>query len=345
MWRKVIFRYVRAMSFRPHLVAVLALDRVIPLDFAIPVQVFGGSPYQVQVCAPRRVVRTTADFGITASAGLPALRQADTVVVPGFVPHAAPVAPAVLDALRRAHARGARMVSICTGAFVLAQAGLLEGRPATTHWRHAAELARNFPAVRVHPDVLYVDDGDVLTSAGVSAGIDLCLHIVRTDSGVAAARRVAQAIVAAPHREGNQAQYVQRPVGAGPGGPFAALCGWITGHLDADISLAELARRSAMSSRTFSRRFREATGSAPMQWVLAARVDEARRLLEGEELSVEEIALRCGFGTALNLRVHFRQRLETTPTAYRRAFHDQPRVRPGTTVVDTACAATWAGQK
>ena len=329
MWLEVIFRYIHAMSSQPHRVAVLALDRVIPLDFAIPVQVFASSPYRVRVCAPRRAVRTTAGFGITANAGLPALAEADTIVVPGFAPHAAPVAPAVLDALRSAHAAGSRLVSICTGAFALAQAGLLDGRPATTHWQHAAELARDYPAVRVRPDVLYVDDGDVLTSAGVSSGIDLCLHIVRTDSGVAAARRIAQAIVAAPHREGNQAQYVQRPVGNEHDGPFAVLCGWIAGHLDADISLAGLARRSAMSPRTFSRRFRDATGSTPMQWVLAARVNEARRLLEGDELSIDEIALRTGFGTALNLRVHFRQRLDTTPSAYRRTFRDQqPRVVP-----------------
>ena len=164
----------------------------------------------------------------------------------------------------------------------------------------------------------------MLTSAGVSSGVDLCLHIVRTDCGVSAARRVARAIVAAPHREGNQAQYVRRPVDDTRGGQFAALCGWIDGHLGADISLAELARRSAMSPRTFSRRFREVTGSTPMQWVLAARMNEARRLLEHDGLSVDEIALRCGFGSALNLRLHFRQRLDTTPTAYRRTFRDRP---------------------
>jgi transcriptional regulator GlxA family with amidase domain len=316
------------MTFPVHRVAVLALDRLIPLDFAIPVQLFGGngdSRYQVRVCAPKPAVRTTVGFGITADVGLRGLARADTVVVPGFVPHNVPVDPAVLAALRRANARGARLVSICTGAFALAQAGLLDGRPATTHWEYTAELSRDHPAVLVRPDVLYVDDGDILTSAGVSAGMDLCLHIIRADHGVAEARRVAQGVVAAPHREGNQAQYVDRPVHADEVGAFAALCAWTTRNLDADISLATMARQAAISPRTLSRRFHQSTGVTPMQWVLAARMEEARRLLESGELSVDEIATRCGFGTALNLRTHFRRRLDTTPTAYRRAFHHQQR--------------------
>ncbi|HEY3608033.1 MAG TPA: helix-turn-helix domain-containing protein [Pseudonocardiaceae bacterium] len=316
------------MAFPVHRVAVLALDRLIPLDFAIPVQLFGGngdSRYQVRVCAPKPQVRTTVGFGITADAGLRGLARADTVVVPGFAPHDVPVDPAVLAALRRANARGARLVSICTGAFALAQAGLLDGRPATTHWEYTAELSRDHPGVLVRPDVLYVDDGDILTSAGVSAGMDLCLHIIRADHGVAEARRVARNVVAAPHRDGNQAQYVDRPVHADEAGVFAAVCAWITRNLDADISLATMARQAAMSPRTLSRRFNQSTGVTPMQWVLAARMDEARRLLESGPLSVDEIATRCGFGTALNLRTHFRRRLDTTPTAYRRAFHHQRR--------------------
>ncbi len=309
-----------------HRVAVLALDRVVPMDFAIPVQLFAGRGewrYRVRVCAPRPAVRTTVGFGITAEVGLAGLRYADTVVVPGFDPHLAPLDRKVLAELRRAHERGARLVSICTGAFALAQAGVLDGRRATTHWQHVAELADGFPNVRVVEDVLYVDEGNVLTSAGVSAGIDLCLHIVRADHGALVARRVAQAIVAAPHREGNQAQYVSRSVEPDQPGPFGALCAWITEHLDAEISLADLARRAAMSPRTLSRQFRAATGAAPMQWVLAARMDEARRLLEVGEASVDEVAARCGFGTALNLRAHFRRRLDTTPTAYRRTFRDR----------------------
>jgi len=309
-----------------HRVVVLALDRVIPMDFAIPVQVFTGrgeSPYRVRVCAPRPTVRTTAGFGITAQTGLAGLRYADTVVVPGFEPHSSPLDRAVLTELRRAHERGARLVSICTGAFALAQAGVLDGRRATTHWQYVADLAANHPTVRVVEDVLYVDEGDVLTSAGVSAGIDLCLHIVRVDHGALAARQLAREIVAAPHREGNQAQYVSRPIDPDRLGPFGRLCAWITEHLDAEISLAGLAQRAAMSPRTLSRQFRSATGVSPMQWVLATRVDQARCLLEAGGLSVEEIAARCGFGTALNLRVHFRRRLDTTPTAYRRTFSDR----------------------
>jgi transcriptional regulator GlxA family with amidase domain len=175
----------------PHRVVVLALDRVIPLDFAMPVEVFGGSsglPYQVRVCAPGPTVRTTVGFRITPDSGLAALARADTVVVPGFEPHDEPLSPAVLTSLRRAHARGARMISICVGAFALAQAGVLDGRPATTHWQNTAELAERYPTVEVRPDVLYVDDGDVLTSAGVSSGLDLCLHVLRKDLGAATAR-------------------------------------------------------------------------------------------------------------------------------------------------------------
>lgn len=305
---------------------MLALDRVIPMDFAIPIQVFGGrgeSPYRVRVCAPQRNVRTTGGFGITAEAGLAGLRYADTVVVPGFEPHSARLDEKVLTELRRAHERGARLVSICTGAFALAQAGVLDGRRATTHWQNVAELAEGFPAVRVVEDVLYVDEGDVLTSAGVSAGIDLCLHILRNDNGALAAREMAQALVAAPHREGNQAQYVSRAADPGEPGRFGALCAWIADHLDADITIATLADRAAVSPRTLSRQFRAATGATPMQWVLATRMDQARRLLEAGDLCVDEVAARCGFGTALNLRTHFRRRLDTTPTAYRRAFRDR----------------------
>jgi len=308
---------------RPHRVVVLALERVIPLDLAIPVQVFTGqrdSPYRVRVSAPASPVRTTAGFGITAEVGLAGLRQADTIVVPGFVPHAAPVEPAILQALRRAQARGTRLISICTGAFALAQAGLLAGRPATTHWQHVAELTRDYPTVDVRPDVLYVDDGDVLTSAGVSSGLDLCLHVVRSDHGVDIAQHVAQALVAAPHRDGNQAQFVPRRVPPDHGGAFDEVRAWILANLAEDITLDALARHATTSVRTFTRRFRESTGTTPLQWVLTARMDEARRLLETTKLPVDDVAERSGFGTTLNLRQHFRRRLDTTPTAYRRAF-------------------------
>jgi len=313
-----------------HHVAVLALDDVIPLDFALPVQVFaelpyrgmsdGEWPYRVKVCASSPKVRTTVGFSITSDVGLRGLARADTIVVPGFEPHGRRLDPAVLSSLRRAHARGARMISICVGAFALAQAGILDGRPATTHWQFAAELASRYPAVDVRPDVLYVDDDDVLTSAGVSSGLDLCLHVVRKDLGVDTARRVAQALVAAPHREGNQAQFIPRPLDVTGTGPIAALCAVVKDNPQEELTLEDMAARCSMSARTLTRRFRDATGTTPLQWVLSQRMDNARRMLEATDLSVDEIAERCGFGTTLNLRTHFRRRLDTTPTTYRHSF-------------------------
>lgn len=318
-----------------HRVAVLALDAVIPFDFALPVQVFSELPYpeltshewpyRMQVCALGPTVRTTAGFTITPEVGLRGLARADTIVVPGFEPHAGPLDPAVLSSLCRAHARGARIISICVGAFALAQAGILDGRPATTHWLFADELAARYPEVDVRPDVLYVDDGDVLTSAGVSSGLDLCLHVVRKDLGVDAARRVAQALVAAPHREGNQAQFIPSPVDVMGTGPIAELCAWVKDHPREDITLEGMAARCAMSPRTLTRRFRDATGTTPLQWVLAQRMDDARRMLEATDRSVDEVAQLCGFGSTLNLRTHFRRRLDTTPTSYRRTFRAESR--------------------
>jgi transcriptional regulator GlxA family with amidase domain len=315
------YLFIKIVPMQTHRVVVLALDHVIPLDFAIPVQVFSEAPYRMRVCAPSATVRTTVGFTIKPDAGLRALSQADTVVVPGYRPHAGPLDPVVLSALRRAHDRGARMMSICIGAFALAQAGILDGRAATTHWRYTDELARVYPTVDVHPDVLYVDDGDVLTSAGVSSGLDLCLHVLRRDLGVEAARQSAQELVAAPHRRGNQAQFIARPLDVVGTGPIAELCTWIRLHLDQPMTLEDMAARCAMSPRTFLRHFRDTTGTTPLQWLLTVRVDEARRLLETTTLSIDEVAERCGFGTALSLRTHFRSRLDTTPTNYRRNFH------------------------
>lgn len=312
--------FTKIMPMQTHRVAVLALDRVIPLDFAIPVQVFSEMPYRVQVCAPASTVRTTVGFTINPDAGLRALARADTVVVPGYRPHDAPLDTEVLSALRRAHGRGARMISICIGVFALAQAGILDGCTATTHWQYTDELARDYPSVRVRPDVLYVDDGDVLTSAGVSSGVDLCLQVVRKDLGVDAARHVAQQLVAAPHRDGNQAQFIARPLDVAGSGPIAELCAWIKLNLEEPITLEGMAARCAMSTRTFTRHFRDATGTTPLQWLLTLRIDEARRLLETTTLSIDEVAERCGFGTTLSLRTHFRGRLDTTPTNYRRNF-------------------------
>ncbi len=303
-----------------HHVVALALPRVVAFDLAIPAQVFGHRTqraYRFSVCAPETgPVATTTGFALTAEHDLRALADADTVLVPGFEPEAAPLAEPVLAALRSADARGARMVSICTGAFALAAAGVLDGRRATTHWQAAGLLAERYPAVRVTPDVLYVDEGRVLTSAGVAAGIDLCLHIVRRDHGAEVAGAVARRMVVAPHRPGGQAQYFERPVPVGTGG-LEATRTWALERLGEPLSVRALASHAGYSERSFARHFRAETGTTPLQWLLAQRVLEARRLLECSDLAVETVAARTGFGTATSLRGHFRRAVGTTPTAYR----------------------------
>ncbi len=307
-----------------HRIAVLALDAVVPLDLAIPAQVFGNypeAPYTLIVCAADAgPVPTSAGFAVVADAGVEALAEADTVLVPGFSPHLRVPPEEVLEALRAAHARGARMVSICTGAFALAAAGVLDGRRATTHWRDAADLAARHRAVRVEPGVLYIVEGEVLSSAGVAAGLDLCLHILRRDHGAALANRIARRIVVPPHRDGGQAQYVEQPVPEQPGGSLAATRAWALERLAEPLSVRTLAAHAHVSERTFARRFAAETGVPVLRWLLAQRVDAARAALEASDASVDEIAHRCGFGTAANLRKHFHRAVRTTPTAYRRAF-------------------------
>jgi len=307
-----------------HQIAVLALDAVVPLDLAIPAQVFANypeAPYELTVCGERPgPLPTSAGFSVVAEAGPEALAAADTVLVPGFEPHLRELGADVLDALRAAHARGARIVSICTGAFALAAAGVLDGRRVTTHWRDAPALAERHPELRVEPGVLYIDEGDVLTSAGVAAGLDLCLHILRRDHGAALANRIARRIVVPPHREGGQAQYVEQPVPERAGGSLAATRAWALERLHEPLTVRALAAHAHVSERTFARRFRAETGVPVLRWLLAQRVDAARAALESSDAGVEEIALRCGFGSAANLRKHFHRHLRTTPTAYRRAF-------------------------
>lgn len=310
-------------SRQPHAVAVLALPRVVAFDLAIPAQVLGrrgGGRYAVTVCGPRRGrVPTTTGFDIVAPAGLEAVAAADTVVVPGYEDEREQPPSAVLAALRDAHARGARVVSICTGAFALAAAGLLDGRRATTHWQAADELAARFPAVDVDPDVLYVDEGDVLTSAGVAAGIDLCLHLVRRDHGADVANAIARRTVVAAQRHGGQAQFVERAVPA-DGTGLAATRAWMLARLAEPLTVAAMAAHAGWSERSFIRRFRAETGAPPLRWLTRERVLEAQRLLERTDLPVEAIAARCGFGAAATLRTHFARETGTTPTAWRRQW-------------------------
>ncbi|MFE6871251.1 GlxA family transcriptional regulator [Kitasatospora sp. NPDC057692] len=305
-----------------HRIAVLALPGVLPLDLGIPVQAFGPDPrYRVTVCAdPAAGPVRSGGFTVTAPAGLEALREADTVVVPGYEePQAAPPA-AVLSAIRSAHDRGARLVSICTGAFALAAAGLLDGRPATTHWRDAADLQRRYPRVDVRPNLLFVDDGDILTSAGVTAGIDLCLHIIRRDHGAAVANNRARALVAPPQRPGDQAQFVERFRPVDRGAELAPVRAWMLGNLAERHSVDDLARRAHMSRRTFIRRFQQETDTSPMAWLTAARLDWARELLETTAAPVEQIARLSGLGSPAAFRAAFHRHVGTSPTDYRTAF-------------------------
>jgi transcriptional regulator GlxA family with amidase domain len=308
-----------------HRVVAIALPEIVAFDLSIPAQIFGHPSerhrYAFSICAQQPgMIETTTGFAIRAEASLDAVRSADTVIVPGFMPPRDPGAE-VVAALRDAAERRARVASVCVGAFALAAAGLLDGRQATTHWEHTDDLAAQYPAVRVNPDVLYVDEGTILTSAGVAAGIDLCLHMVRLDHGAAAAGDVARRMVAAMHRTGGQAQFMQRPLPEG-GPSLAATCEWAVSEMHRPITVAELAARAHFSPRTLARRFVEETGMTPMRWLTLQRLLEARRLLEATDLSVEEITQRCGLGSAGNLRLHLAREVATTPTAYRRAFRD-----------------------
>jgi transcriptional regulator GlxA family with amidase domain len=307
---------------RTHRVAILALDGVLPLDLGIPAHVFlerSWLPYRTIVCGERRKVHVESGYSLVVAGTLADVRRADTVIVPGIADHSRVLSNRVLDALRHVHRRRRRVVSICTGAFVLAAAGILDGLSATTHWQDADELALRYRRVTVDRNVLYVDNGNVLTSAGVASGIDLCLHLVQRDLGAATANRLARLIVAAPHRDGGQSQFIMAPVGTADGS-LATTRSWVLDHLDQPLSVEDLARRAGVSERTVARRFVNETGLPPLQWVLGIRIQRARELLETSALSVDEVAGRCGLGTAANLRLHFRRLVGPTPTGYRRAF-------------------------
>ena len=253
--------------------------------------------------------------------GLDAIDEADTIVIPGWDEDDGAVPDELIAALQRADARGARLLSVCTGAFALAEAGVLDGRSATTHWHHADAFAKRFPAVCVDPRVLYVDvDNRIMTSAGTAAGIDLCLHVVRLDFGAEVANAVARRMVVPPHRDGGQAQYVEAPVPVDDLDPMADVLAWATGHLDEQITVDDLAARANQSPRTFARRFKASTGTTPLQWLLNQRILLAQRLLETTDESIELIADRCGFGSAATLRLHFQRTVSAAPLAYRRTF-------------------------
>ncbi|MFF4328405.1 GlxA family transcriptional regulator [Streptomyces sp. NPDC001591] len=316
----------------PHRVVVLALAGLLPFELGIPHRIFGrakdpaGRPlYEILTCAlVPGPVRTDADFAIDVEHGPELLATAGTVVVPasyelGPVYDEGRLTEGLAAAL--AHIRpGTRLVSICTGGYVLAAAGYLDGRPATTHWAAADHFQRLFPAVRVDAGVLYTDDGDVLTSAGVAAGIDLCLHIVRRDHGVAVANEVARRTVVPPHRQGGQAQFIDRPVPEPQQTSTTAARAWVLDRLHEPLRLSDLARQESMSVRTFTRRFRQEAGVSPGEWITGQRVERARQLLERTELPMEAVAREAGFGTAQSLRKHVQAALGVSPTAYRRAF-------------------------
>ncbi len=309
-------------------VAILAYDGLSMFEFAAASEIFGpssvvkpGAPwYRLVICAATPSVALDNGLRIEVPYRLGELRRAGTVVVPpSYAPDDVPVE--VLQALRRAHAAGTRLISLCTGAFVLAAAGLLDGRRATTHWTECSALHRRYPTVTVDPSVLYVDGGDILTSAGSAASIDLCLHVVRLDHGAEMANRLARQLVVPPYRDGGQAQYIDMPLpDIEEADLFSDTMTWLQGHLDQSVTVEELATRSAMSRRTFARRFASSTGTTPFQWLLRQRIQLAERMLETTDLPIEVVARRAGFVNAGNLRKHFARVVRTTPLAYRNTF-------------------------
>ncbi|GGQ14017.1 AraC family transcriptional regulator [Streptomyces griseomycini] len=320
-----------------HSVAILVLDRVVPFDMAAPMQVFdwtrlpdGRRPYRVRLCAETPEVSADGGLTLRVDRGLEALADADTVIVPGRAEDAPPLSPAVLAALRRAAEAGTRIASVCVGAFVLAEAGLLDGLRATTHWVAAEKLASSFPLVEVQPDVLYVDNGQILTSAGAAAALDMCLHMIRRDLGSVVAANAARMSVMPLEREGGQAQFIVHEHPPVPrGSDLEPLLDWIEDNLAHEVTLAAMAARAGMSERTFSRRFREQTGTTPLQWLLRARIRRAQYLLENSDHTVERIGRQAGFGSPTAFRERFRKVVGTTPYAYRSAFHGR-RTAPAT---------------
>jgi AraC family transcriptional activator FtrA len=310
-----------------HRVVALAYDRLCTFEFGCVVEVFGlprpelgARWYRFAVCAAERTpLRATGGVTIAVPGSLRMLDRADTILIPGWRDAREPPPPALLARLRAAHRRGARIASICSGVFVLAAAGLLDGRRATTHWRYADLLAERYPAIDLQIDALYVDDGEILTSAGSAAGLDMMLHLVRRDHGAKIANLVAQRLVIPPHRAGDQAQFVPRPVHDDQG-RLAKLMDWVRGHPAQRHTLASLARRAAMSTRTLQRQFQDATRLSPTEWLIRERIAFARDLLASGRASMSEIAERAGFGSDESFRRHFRRIAGTSPSLYRKQF-------------------------
>jgi transcriptional regulator GlxA family with amidase domain len=316
-----------------HRVAAVANDGVLTFDLAVPCEVFGWDRsylgvewYDFKVCAADPPpLRTSTGFWIGTEYGLEDVVSADTIIIPGWSDPDHDPSRELIDVLRSAYQRGARIASICVGAFVLGAAGLLDGRPCTTHWAYANLLEQRYPSARIDPNVLYIDDGQILTSAGTAAGMDLCLHLVRKDHGTEVDNGVARRVVMPPHRDGGQAQYIDHPVPADPDDEaLRATCSWALEHLYEPLDVDVLARRSSMSARTFARRFKAATGTTPGEWVLQQRLALAQRMLETTEHGIDRIAHEAGFGSATTLRHHFQQRFHTAPRAYRRTFRGGP---------------------
>jgi AraC family transcriptional regulator, transcriptional activator FtrA len=313
-------------------VVALAYDGLCTFEFGCVVELFAlPRPeltvpwYEFSVCAAERgPLRAAGGIEVRVAHGLKALEQADTIVIPGWRAPDEPPPAALLTRLRAAFARGARLCSICSGVFVLAAAGLLDGRRATTHWRYVEGLRARYPQIRVEANALYVDEGRLLTSAGSAAGLDMLLHLVRRDHGAKIANQVAQRLVIAPHREGDQAQFVPRPVATDERGRLARLLDFVRAHLGEPHTLASLATRASMSTRTLQRQFAQATGQAPHAWLIGERIERAKELLEGTRLPTARVAARVGMGSAESLRHHFRERVGTTQLQYRRRFARRP---------------------
>ncbi len=308
-------------------VALAATDGMLHFELAIASEVFGngvpghGSWYDLAVCGSAAV--RVGRFTLAPEHGLDHLARADTVIVPGWADIDVDPPADLVEAVRTAYEAGARVASLCTGAFVLAAAGLLDGRRATTHWAHTDELSTRYPLVEVDPDVLYVDNGRVLTSAGKAAALDLCLHLVRSDHGSAIANTVARRLVVPPHRAGGQAQFVTAPVPDQDDHPLGGLLPWITERLDRPLTVEDLARQASMSSRNLARHFRTSTGTTPLRWLLVQRIRRAQELLERTDDSVDAIAEATGMGTAATLRRHFNRTVGVPPDSYRRTFRDR----------------------